>query len=334
MYDKKLFFSDIKQNLADGSHTLMVAKLVEHTNSNGFVNSSNWKLTDMAKKELMVESKDNKKYQKSLIVFDAIKEKKMFYNPREAGEIQKLISLLHEENFRKIIDRLDNKNMRKGFTCLFSGGPGTGKTETAYQIARETKRNIMMVDISATKSMWFGESEKIIKEIFDNYRTAVEKSEIAPILLINEADAVIGKRMEFNSSSRAVDQTQNTIQNIILQEIENLSGILIATTNLTQNMDKAFERRFLYKITFDKPSIESRVNLWNSMLPGITEEMANELSSKFELSGGQIENIARKTEVDDIINGSGLSIDILAQYCKDETLNDINPNKKIGFANG
>jgi len=66
-----------------------------------------------------------------------------------------------------------------------------------------------MVDISETKSMWYGESEKRIKEIFDSYRSAVEKSEITPILLFNEADAVIGKRKELNSSSRAVDQTDD-----------------------------------------------------------------------------------------------------------------------------
>ena len=82
-------------------------------------------------------------------------------------ETQKLISLLSDVNYRKILDRLDEKGMKKGFACLFSGGPGTGKTETAYQIARETKRNIMMVDMAEIKSCWVGESEGKIKEVFD-----------------------------------------------------------------------------------------------------------------------------------------------------------------------
>jgi len=179
--------------------------------------------------------------------------------------------------------------------------------------------------------MWYGESEKKIKEIFDTYRAAVENSEFAPILLFNEADAVIGKRKEFTSSSRAVDQTENTIQNIILQEMETLSGILIATTNLTQNMDSAFERRFLYKITFDKPGVESRKDIWNSLLPDLPDDEVSELSRKFELSGGQIENIARKLEVDAIINGSELCMDTLMQYCKDEIQNGLNSGKRIGF---
>jgi SpoVK/Ycf46/Vps4 family AAA+-type ATPase len=257
----------------------------------------------------------------------------MFYNEKEFGDIQKLISLLQEENYRKIQDRLGGKGMRKGFACLFSGGPGTGKTETAYQIARETKRNIMMVNIAETKSCWHGESEKKIKEIFDTYRTAVENSEIAPILLFNEADAVIGKRKTIGGNNSAIDESDNRIQNIILQEMENLCGILIATTNLTQNMDSAFERRFLYKINFERPGAESRKGIWNAMLPDLPDSCAAELSGKFDLSGGQIENIARKTEVDAIISGNALSPDALIKYCKDEIQNSLVTSKRIGFTN-
>jgi len=331
LFDETSSFYDIKRQLTKGHHTLINGKFIEFTNNNGFVNSDSWKLSDMAKKELLSELTEKRNYQKDLILFDNIKPKKMFYNDKETEAIQKLKSLLQEENYRKIQDRLDGKGMRKGFACLFSGGPGTGKTETAWQIARETRRNVMMVDIADTKSMWYGESEKKIKEIFDTYRTAVENSEFAPILLFNEADAVIGKRKEFNSASRAIDQTENTIQNIILQEMENLCGILIATTNLSQNMDSAFERRFLYKITFEKPSAESRKGIWNALLPDLPDDKAAELSRKFELSGGQIENIARKIEVDAIINGSDISMDTLIKYCRDETQNGLNTEKRIGF---
>ena len=333
LYDDKSTFTDIKISLSKGNHVLMETKYIEFTNDNGFLDSDSWKLSDKAKKQLLSEInvKGSQDYKKSLTPFDAIKPKKMFYNERENEEIQTLVSLLKEENYIKILDRLNGKGMRKGFACLFSGGPGTGKTETAYQIARETNRNIMKVDISEVKSCWYGESEKRIKAIFDTYRHAVEASEIAPILLFNEADAVIGQRKEFSAGSRAVDQTENTIQNIILEEMETLSGILIATTNLTQNMDKAFERRFLYKITFDKPCTESRMGIWNTLLPDLPEDKAVELSGKFDLSGGQIENIARKIEVDSIISGGDLSMDDLVRYCRDESQNGFNSSKKIGF---
>lgn len=91
--------------------------------------------------------------------------------------------------------------------------------------------------------MWVGESEKNIKGIFDDYKQKVKQSVKAPILLFNEADAIIVKRQV--GAERAVEKMENSIQNIILQEIEQLDGILIATTNLAENMDKAFERRFL-----------------------------------------------------------------------------------------
>ena len=333
LYEEEDDFMEIKFELSEGDEQLMRRKYIEYANNNGFADKEAWRLTYTTKKELLSELKFNLNYKRDIVLSENIAPKKMYYNRKEGEAIEKLTSLLQEENYQKIVSRLDGKNMRKGFACLFSGGPGTGKTETVYQIARETKRDIFLVDISATKSMWFGESEKIIKKIFDAYRSAVEKSEIAPILLFNEADAVIGRRREYGSSGSAVDQTENTIQNIILQEMENLSGILIATTNLTQNMDSAFERRFLYKITFDKPSMESRKGIWNALLPDLPESNAAELSGKFELSGGQIENIARKVEVDAIINGSELCMEKLAQYCKDESQNGFNTSKRIGFGN-
>ena len=334
LFDDKSTCNHIKKLFSGGKHVLIESKFIEFNNDNGYLNSESWKLSDKAKKELLSELniKGNRNFMKNLVKFDAIAHKKMFYNDRETKEIQTLSSLLQEENYLKILERLDSRGMRKGFACLFSGGPGTGKTETVYQIARETGRNIMKVDISEIKSCWYGESEKKIKAIFDNYREAVDGSEVAPILLFNEADAVIGKRKEFSAGSRAVDQTENSIQNIILEEMEKLSGIMIATTNLTQNMDSAFERRFLYKIIFDKPAAESRKGIWNAMLPEITEDLSAELSAKYELSGGQIENIARKTEVDSIINGGSLCRDTLLQYCKDEIKNSFTEtSKKIGF---
>ena len=333
LYEDNSWFRMIKKSLSDGHHMLINTRFIDYNNSDGFVNSESWKLSDMAKRDLLSEITGCRNYKKGLVLFEKITAKKMFYNSRENEAINKLSSMLQEENYCKILDRLDGKGMRKGFACLFSGVPGTGKTETAFQIARETKRNIMMVDISETKSKWYGESEKKIKEIFDTYREAVERSETAPILLFNEADAVISKRRELSHGNHAIDQTENTIQNIILQEMETLSGILIATSNLTQNMDNAFERRFLYKITFDKPCKESRKNIWTAMLPDLTEEKALELSAKFELSGGQIENIARKVEVDAIINGDDLCLNMLEQYCKEESLNGFYSAKKIGFGN-
>jgi len=329
LYDNDYESSEIEYELGQGGHILISNKLVDYANNGGFGNTDVWKLSDKAKNELLSELNHKRSFKKDLILFDSIKPKKMFYNMKQSEEVQKLISLLQNEKFCEIQSRLDNKGMRKGFACLFTGGPGTGKTETVYQIARETKRNIMMIDISETKSCWFGESEKKVKEIFDIYKTAVENSQITPILLFNEADAIIGKRNE--NTNRSIDQTENRMQNIILQEMENLSGILIATTNLVQNMDKAFERRFLYKINFEKPGMESRKGIWNAMMPELSESDSTELAKKFDVSGGQIENITRKIEVDTILNPGNISMDLLTLYCKNEINNSFNDSKVLGF---
>ena len=334
MFDNKSQAKLLRSELSDGNHLLIEHKYIEFVNNNGFVNNESWKLSDTAKNELLPELNIQKRnYQKDMVLHNSIQNKKMFYNEKENESVQKLISLLKEENYQKVQERLSGNGMRKGFACLFSGTPGTGKTETAYQIARETGRNIMMIDISNTKSCWFGESEKKIKEIFKSYRHAVDNSKLAPILLLNEADAVIGKRKVINGSNHSVDQTENAIQNIILQEMENLTGILIATTNLTQNMDNAFERRFLYKIEFTKPCLEARQSIWQSMMPALSSAETEKLASRYDLSGGQIENIARKVEVDFVINGGGVSMDALAKHCVQESAGQFNASKRIGFVN-
>jgi SpoVK/Ycf46/Vps4 family AAA+-type ATPase len=221
--------------------------------------------------------------------------------------------------------------MRKGFACLFSGVPGTGKTETVYQIARATKRNIMTVDIASIKDMYVGETEKHMKAVFDDYRKTAAASGVTPILFFNEADAIIGKRIEFGTSSRAVDRMENTMQNIILQELESLDGILIATTNLTKNMDGAFERRFLYRIEFEKPDPAARASIWRTMLEGIGDDRAEELAARFELSGGQIENVARRYTVNTVLSGRSPGMDDLASFCREELAGKDGAERRIGF---
>jgi SpoVK/Ycf46/Vps4 family AAA+-type ATPase len=304
--------------------------LIENTNSEGFSDRESFKLTEKAKRELLAELQIKTiQHYKNMIPSHTIQEKKLFYNEKEAGQIYRLVSLLLEDSFGKIQARLSESGMRTGFVCLFSGLPGTGKTETVYQIARETGRDIMVVDISETKSMWFGESEKKIKEIFTRYKNCVEEAKVTPILLFNEADAIISKRKDISASG--VAQTENAIQNIILQELESLKGILIATTNLTENMDKAFERRFLYKIDFKKPCVAARQSIWQSMIKSLSDDDAGELASRYDFSGGQIENIARKRTVEFVLSGIEPSIELLITFCQDELLAK-EPEVKIGFS--
>ena len=240
-----------------------------------------------------------------------------------------MTSLLSPEKYDEIHQRMKQTGFRTGFACLFYGGPGTGKTETAYQLARQTGRDIMVVEVPRIKSKWVGDSEKNIKALFDRYRELVKRTKLAPILLFNEADAIIGKRK--SEAESAVDKMENSIQNIILQEMENLDGIMIATTNLQQNLDSAFERRVLYKITFEKPSVEALSNIWQSMIPELERADARKLAEKYNLSGGQIENVARKHSISTILHGKPSDLaDTLSVFCSQEQIAD-KSLRKIGF---
>ena len=222
-----------------------------------------------------------------------------------------------------------DKGLRTGFTCLFYGSPGTGKTETVYQIARESGRDLFIVDVAQIKSCWVGESEKNIKDVFDKYKATVKAGGTTPILLFNEADAIFGIRPE--GAERAVDKMENSIQNIILQEMEDLNGILIATTNLTENLDKAFERRFLYKVKFSNPSADVKCQIWKAMMPELSEVDAHFLAEKFDFSGGQIENIVRKKAIQSILSGAEPAIEELLRYCCEEERGSGQERRRVGF---
>ncbi|MDR0602869.1 MAG: ATP-binding protein [Bacteroidales bacterium] len=327
----KFSFRRMKKELHNGSNELIKQHILEYYNDNRLViDNEIYRITENAKEQLFAELDIQIKQcenKKGILLHDSITVKELFYNEHERMQIAQLSSLLQEDNFVNVQKRLEDNGMRKGFSCLFHGVPGTGKTETAYQIAHSTGRDIMMVDISETKSCWFGESEKKIKAIFERYRTHVKISNISPILLFNEADAVIGKRRDTENSNIA--QTENAIQNIILQEMETFDGIMIATTNLIQNLDKAFERRFLYKIEFDKPSVETKKMIWLSMIPSLSEQEAEELATSYDFSGRQIENIVRKRTIDSILNGTEPSMKAMHSYCQNELL--YKKERKIGF---
>ncbi|MBW7871607.1 MAG: ATP-binding protein [Flavobacteriia bacterium] len=265
---------------------------------------------------------------KRLIQSKSIKKKELFYNEAEISAIETLKSTLVESKFKQLQKRLDKKAMPLGITILLHGKPGTGKTESVYQLAKESGRNIFKVDISQTKSMWFGESQKLVKKIFTEYQEFKETEKKCPILLFNEADAIIGKRKEAGSSN--VSDTENAIQNILLEELENFNGILFATTNLVENLDAAFERRFLYKIHFEKPSSQVAAKIWKSKLPFLSEEEAFELASKFDFSGGEMENIARKILMDEVLNNISPCFDGVMNYCKNENWTNGSVSK-IGF---
>ena len=325
---------DFKMDYKFERLSLQKNKVIEYAGRNSVMSKDYFKLSDEVKEELFADVGGIRKEEKNVaaskkMLSADILPKTLFYNPEEHRQVEQLKELMSQERLNDIRARMKDKGLRTGFTCLFYGGPGTGKTETVYQIARESGRDLFIVDVSQIKSCWVGESEKSIKKVFDKYREAVKDGGIIPILLFNEADAVFGIRQE--GAESAVDKMENSIQNIILQEMEDLDGILIATTNLTTNLDKAFERRFLYKIRFERPSREARVSIWRAMMPSLSEEEAKILANNYDFSGGQIENIVRKREIQSIIDSTEPGFNDVLSFCSEEVIGNGTGRRRIGF---
>lgn len=322
---------DFDRAMSEGSHYLVSKGWVENAFSEGFKDKSEYQLTAKARETLLQEFDIKQPESKGcdVVQSEGIAVKELFFNDKVMHQLEDLAELLDENHYTSVCNRLKAKGLRKGFTCLFYGAPGTGKTESVLQLARKTGRDIMQVNISQVKSMWVGESEKNIKAVFDRYRVVAKNSKRIPILLFNEADAVISRRKE--GAERSVDKMENSIQNIILQEMESLDGIMIATTNLVQNMDAAFERRFLYKVKFEKPELAMRTKIWQSMMPELSEKTAARLASAYDFSGGQIENITRKCDIESILYGSEyVTEEKIEQYCREENI-EKKDGVRIGF---
>ena len=188
---------------------------------------------------------------------------------------------------------LSNKiNKNENLSILLYGAPGTGKTEFAKQVAKNVNGTLYQLNFPHIQSKWIGETEKNIRRVFNLYREAWQKSKEPIILLINEADGLMNKRVSVNTSN---DAFANQAQTELLEQLEKFDGILIATTNLLGNIDTAFHRRFLFKTEIHAPDVTSRTNfLKNSTIYHLlnTEQIALLNSISFTIA--DLKNIEQK----------------------------------------
>lgn len=321
----------LRQKIAGGYTALTTRELIECGDS-GFRNDKEISLTTKAIEMLLgddpkmvVETREVKI--PDLISPAGITEKVLYFSPEVQQRYSEISELLQPANYDRLVKRLKKNGMKTGFAMLFEGSPGTGKTESVYQLARQSGRSIFQVNLSALKSKWYGDTEKQVKALFDRYRKLTEKSKTVPILAVNEADGLLSTRKTNGNSS--VQQTENTTQNILLQELEDLNGILIATTNLMENLDRAFDRRFMFKVHFGKPTPETRFKIWHKKVTFLTGTAAMELAEEHELSGGQIDNIARKCTMYRVLKGKFPVRNLIESWCVEETGNTT--TNRIGY---
>ena len=180
------------------------------------------------------------------------------------------------------------KYLKPGYRALFYGPPGTGKTLTASLLGRSTGLDVYKIDLSMVVSKYIGETEKNLGRVFDVAQSRKW------ILFFDEADALFGKRSETNSSN---DRHANQEVAYLLQRIEDFPGIVILATNLKDNIDEAFARRFQSIIHFPAPNASKRAQLWRQAFNGSCE-LAKDvdfdiIAEKYMIAGGAIINVLR-----------------------------------------
>lgn len=260
---------------------------------------------------------------------DKIKKETLFYNSEERKQIETIGRALEEENYQKLSERLKEKGLRTGINILLYGVAGGGKTSTVMQWAAATGRDIFFLDISSVQSKFVGEAEKQLQSVWTSYRECRKSMKLAPILLFNEADAILGTRMQAESSA---SKSYNTLQNIMLQNMEDFEdGIFIATTNLASHLDPAFERRFLFKVNYKTPEPEVRKQILSNVFSHVSEKTIDEINESCMLTGGMIQNVHKKILINSLLDEELNTDGSILELCKEEfVLNKAN-RKPIGF---
>jgi hypothetical protein len=287
----------MKKELQDPLHPLYQKNLLErYKNEHGIVRigaHDDWAA-------LIHNNRDPKKrvapVSQALQLYDhtTIHPKKLIYNPETEEQVRFLRKILVPSTLRKYESQAKKKGEPSGIIVLLSGGPGTGKTELARQIALETKRDLLFFNVAEQRNMYLGETEKAIKLVFDDYRRMHKQTNVAPILFFNEGDSVFSNRTQRASN---ISQTENSVQTILLQELEVFNGILIITTNRADSFDPAFQRRILINIPINEPGEPVRFALLQQFFPQLPEQEALQMSKRYSFTAAQLGVFVKQWEL-------------------------------------
>jgi hypothetical protein len=170
---------------------------------------------------------------------------------------------------------------------LMTGEPGTGKTLSAEVIAGLLRLSLHKVDLARITSKWVGETEKNLDATFR------EAEESHSVLFFDEAEALFGRRAEVQSGT---DRYANLEVSYLLQRLDAARGLVILASNVRDQIDAAFIRRFQVVLHFPKPEEPERLLLWQQAFPSSAPCEANldlGVLARLEMTGSAIMSAAR-----------------------------------------
>lgn len=213
------------------------------------------------------------------------------------------------------VKRYNKNTADMPMSILFSGNPGTGKTEFAKEIARQTKLPLLIKRYSDISSCYVGETEKNIAKLFEQ---ANEKN---AILLIDECDSLMQSR---SNAQRSWEVTQ---VNELLTQMETYRGVIIMSTNFLADIDNAAMRRFCWKVKFNNLTTDAKELMYKKYFnKKDLSDCAKRKLEKIDLTFGDFKAVSSRIKM---INSKQKENDIIKEL--EEEITYKQNSGKIGF---
>jgi GTPase SAR1 family protein len=323
---------ELEKELKSGNHLLLKGNLLCFESD--FFVSDGLKLTRSSLDAICTISPDMEKGQTKtfhpqlfkLISPDEIKGEQYIHDSNDLRLIEKMVS---KEAYEKIRVKVP------GLTILLTGAPGVGKTSFVFQLARNTGRPILIVNIAKILSSFVGQSEKNLVDLFDEAENAYQSfGDVLPICLFDEAESLLYTRNPNQTSS--VDHMNNNMISLLLQCLDRFRGILFCCSNLSvRDFDPALARRFHQIVQVKAPSQEILKSIFLSRFPEFTDAQADSFLFHNPLvTPAEIERMRNKYQVQSILQEKLDAETLLWQIAEQEVASKNRSERVIGFKLG
>jgi len=200
----------------------------------------------------------------------------------------------------------------------------------AEAIGFDLGQPLLVVNVAELVSKFVGETGKNIDKVF------AEAKKKDAVLVFDEAEGLFGRRSSLGQSS--TDRHDNLNIGLLLQYIENFTGICVVITNMKDTIDEAFFRRFRFVLDFEMPDAADRELIWKKTVPErclLAKDVDfSELARRYEMCGGSIKNALLRAATSAALRGGTnnvMTMEDLTKACTAEDQKQGSKTKKIGM---